>query len=263
MDPIKSSAAAAFTLFTVAGACGTSNFLSIPSVYIQTPIEGKFGSDFQFHLLDASSGNNDYLWRNRFIKYLKTFKSDLSTRFREIVTAFNFHKVSFEDLKKACKEAYTEKVTRTDIHPETKDRDKSLYEKNIWTFCSIHEHKPLTIEEQRDVSDNQYEGKLGGTKKSLLVSVREEVNQKFWEIQAQAFYKRKDKNGSIIDGLGQKAKNALKFKELYEKQKIEEQTVEAFKQVCENSYGEVSDNNKDKEVLLFCSLQGTQEQKSK
>ncbi|WP_216083701.1 hypothetical protein [Candidatus Mycoplasma haematohominis] len=256
MDLTKAAVGAGVVVLTVGGGYGVSTMFGKEPIHIQSATTDKFGEDFQFHFMDASDDKNDSWWQTRFEKLKSGDDTNSSNEFKK--TAIT----GFEKLKEACKKVYTEKATKTDVHPNTdSDNTKANYEKDIWDFCSIDGFKPRTIKEAGEEDKNGYtDTKIGKTKSTLLVSIHDKGNEKFWERQARAFHKRKSSDGKQeVDGLGKRSQTGSSdFKELYEKQE-NERTVKALKDTCEKRYKEGSDTNNDKYTLMFCSLQGKQE----
>ncbi|WP_216083688.1 hypothetical protein [Candidatus Mycoplasma haematohominis] len=252
MDP-KLAIGAGVVVSAAATGYGVSSWLTQEpnKVHIKNAgtTEGHLNFDFQHHFVDASDTENDKWWDWAF-KSRYSGKIGLSTQFESDIG-------NGSQLKSKCLTAYSQEI-KTEIHPSDGDTNKTQYEKDIWTFCSIEGDKPITIEE---ADDKELEFKTGGTNannfgvtnKKHVISTKDERNNKFWEIQAQAFFKS-------TDGLGSKATDASsEFSALYKHTDEKKKTVEELKKTCEDRYKTTSDTNKDKETFRFCSLKGKQD----
>ncbi|WP_216083235.1 hypothetical protein [Candidatus Mycoplasma haematohominis] len=251
MDPLKAAAVGGGALAITGGGYGVATLLGKePSKkhIVNKGTEGNLSYEFQHHFVDASDGKNDSWWNWSYKSRYPSDTSRLSTEFKTGVS-------SGSELKSKCLTAYSQ-VVKTSIHSDTKEANKTQYEKDIWTFCSIEGKKPFTIEEA-EIEEKEFQtgqanaSKLGGSKKASLISTKHKGNDKFWEIQAQAFFE--------TGGLGSRATvDGAGFKELstsavtYASKK----TTSELKEACKNRYAEDVETNKEKETLRFCSLQG-------
>ncbi|GCE63500.1 hypothetical protein [Candidatus Mycoplasma haematohominis] len=217
---------------------------------IGTPSTDKFGEDFQKHFVDASTGKNKDWWEWSF-KYRYYWNPAKSSEFKNLDSA--------DKLRGKCSTAYSQK-TKTEISLDSGNTKKE-YENEVWIYCSIEGFKPITIEESNSSDDDVYKNSetsssnLGRTKKSKLISLNDERNNKFWEIQEAAFFKDGDK-----EGLGNKASDASAgFQTVYKKTTRE--SADTLKNACKTRYQATSTSGdaSEKETLRFCSLQGKQD----
>ncbi|GCE63518.1 hypothetical protein MHSWG343_05150 [Candidatus Mycoplasma haematohominis] len=251
MSVAKFAVAGGLTAIVVGGGTGTF-FLYVPAMpnyeTIKTPIENKFGQDFQKHFVDATENNNSDWWNWSF-KYKYYWNPAQSMEFKGLKSG--------NDLRSKCSAAYA-KATKTEISKDG-DSEQEKYETDVWIYCSIEGFKPITIDKSNSFGDDIYKTgtnstKLGGTKKSKLISLNDERNNKFWEIQEAAFFKGSDDAA----GLGAKATEASSvFKTLYDKTNRE--STDTLKSKCKEKYDGDSNTTSDKETLRFCSLQGKQD----
>ncbi|WP_216083036.1 hypothetical protein [Candidatus Mycoplasma haematohominis] len=235
------------------GGYGLFNALHMPEMpkgyqTIQSPTNGKFGQDFQKHFVDADSAEKATKnWWEWSYKYIYWHFPNKSSEFKNIKDS--------AALKNVCKTAYG-KTTRSDISPETDDINNSQanYEKDIWTYCSVHNRVPVTVGEEKP-ENSEYKN----NKKKKFISVKDKRNDKFWEIQADAFYKKTVENQEV-EGIGKDAADTTAgFKDIYAPTDSSTKTVEDLKNTCEKRYKATYEETKDKETLKFCSLQGKQD----
>ncbi|GCE63522.1 hypothetical protein MHSWG343_05190 [Candidatus Mycoplasma haematohominis] len=252
MDPVKVAAGGVVAAGIGVGGYGVSTLLTGEPgrVHIKTAgTEGHLSFDFQHHFVDASDSENDKWWDWSF-KNRYSGKTDLSSEFGSGVG-------DGSQLKSKCLAAYSKEI-KTHIHSDTEEADKKKYEKDIWTLCSIEGDKPITIEETLEKEPSfkvgaTHASKFGGTNKKHVISTQDERNNKFWKIQAQAFFQS-------TNGLGSKATvENSEFKSLYASTEKSKRTSEELKNACKTRYEAEPEDNKNKETFRFCSLKGKQD----
>ncbi|GCE63441.1 hypothetical protein MHSWG343_04380 [Candidatus Mycoplasma haematohominis] len=235
--------------------------------FIQSPQLATFGHNFKHHFVDAENETNDEWWKWSFQSRYLFFRSSEVNELSD-----------YSELKALCKNTYSKQIDSAEVQ----DYNKKFLEGDVWFFCSVEGHAPVTLEDDLDVVDScdEFEDdevlpdlvvectdENRNSKKALqfsvyadsLVSINEN-NHVFWENQSAGFF-------DLDNGLGSKAtSDKAGFKDIFEKRKQDENLTGILKGRCAENYKkklEELDEVGLKEVLMFCSIRGSYAVKSK
>lgn len=218
---------------------------------IASNYEGKYGKTYARLLVGVGTAktgegvirNNRDWWNWVYKNRYRSTGIDSGDGFGSIDSA----KVdSGEKLKQKCEEAY--KGTLNASGGNVSVSSKNYKEAYVWRFCSPLGQKPQTIGDDEKPS---YAGKKANGKEGDLVSVKEGVNDSFWDIRNREFY-----------GLDGFEKIAVASTDSYfsTEQNKPEKGRESIRSICKRAYEMSSttfgttENPTPDQIVKYCSI---------
>ncbi|GCE63573.1 hypothetical protein [Candidatus Mycoplasma haematohominis] len=260
MDPVKVSAALGTVLVAGATTYGVSTLWNTPSwTHISLDdgtLSSKYADNYRHYFVGATDENkNWWSWslKNRWSKDKND--SDESKR-----PGFGFKDVldDWKKLKEKCDEAYKKQISEI-----SKTTSETQYlERDVWRYCSPgFAGKPTTVQEKDSTTYQAQDDSYGKTQGTKLISVTDENNDWFWQIQQDRFFGIGRYQGITAEGSSgiNKDTDSL-FHALYESGNSHSRSI--VKEICKEAYFVKTTKEENKptatqaNVFKFCSLEG-------